>query len=106
MEHSKAVGESGVRCAWKNHLGEAQLTDAAEALKRPRCDDLPEDMLELVSTKLDQVVKRVAHSLCFRYCDAQHLQRAPSRFAGLPQKTFTHRLRGIFPNEQVRVGWA
>lgn len=70
MENPKAVGESGVRSAWKNHFGEAQLADAAEALKRPRLDDLPEDMLELVGAKLDQVVKRVAHSLCFGFCDA------------------------------------
>ena len=67
IEHTDAVRKSGVSCTWIDKFGKPKLLYAAQALKRLCLDHTPQNLLELASIKLNEVMKRVPYSLRFPF---------------------------------------
>ena len=51
VKYSEAMCKTAVSCARINQLGETQLLNSAQALKRSRLNHLPHHMLELVCSE-------------------------------------------------------
>ncbi|CAK0777014.1 conserved hypothetical protein [uncultured Gammaproteobacteria bacterium] len=68
VEYPDAVSETSVGCAGVNQFGKAELSDPAQALERPRSNDLPQDLFELIGgIEFDQVMQRVTDTLAFQH---------------------------------------
>jgi hypothetical protein len=65
VKNANAMSKSSMRCAGVNELREAELLDPSQPLKWASLNDAPKHMLELIGSKLDQVVKRIAYPLWF-----------------------------------------
>lgn len=62
-EHTKAVGETCMCCAWIYIFREPELPNSAEPLKRDRLNDLPEHLFEQTRVKFDQVMQWISYPL-------------------------------------------
>lgn len=76
MEHADGVSESCVSRARKNKLRKPQLSNPAQALKRPCLNDTPKRAFELIRSEFDKIMKGVADALF--PCGAKHVSAIAS----------------------------